>query len=385
MLVCLQCALLGGTIASSQSLFSNGTKVPYTTLRQVPTESADEAARRRDAERAVEFQELARDVEALEPQLGVIKRVARLVAPSVVHIEASPAQDQPFRQEQEAGSGIVVRFGGEAFVLTNHHVIRNSSAPRIRIQFDGGQTINPTRIWSDRETDIAVMAINSPDAPPALLGDSDTLEIGEHVLAFGSPFGLSQSVTRGILSAKGRHNLDLGRSEVPWQNFLQTDAAINPGNSGGPLVNLRGQVIGLNTAIASSSGGNEGIGFSIPINIAVSVARQLITGGEVSRGFLGVQLDGQFNEAIAREIGLARFSGAKVKGVEPGSPAATAALLPNDVILRFDGVPIENSDHLITLVKLTSAGRRVELELFRGGDVLRTYVDVGRQAVDGER
>ncbi|MEO1496699.1 MAG: trypsin-like peptidase domain-containing protein [Planctomycetota bacterium] len=370
--------LLFGAVGIGWSAETRG-QTPHSALRPVAIESAEDAARRRDTERARDFKTLARDVEALDSQLGIIKRVARLVTPSVVHIEAAPAREQPFRQEEEAGSGIVVRFGGESYVLTNHHVIRNSKASRVRVQFSSGQRINPRRIWSDAETDIAVMAIDNATAAPALLGDSDSLEIGEQVLAFGSPFGLSQSVTRGILSAKGRYNLDLGKGEVQWQNFLQTDAAINPGNSGGPLVNFRGEVVGLNTAIASSSGGNEGIGFSIPINIAVSVARQLIASGQVARGYLGVTLDGDFPGTINRQIGLARFSGAMVKGVQQGSPAAVAALKAKDVILRFDGVPIENNGHLITLVKLTTAGRQVELELFRDGSVLRTYVEVGRQ------
>src|SRR6185503_9048330 len=129
----------------------------------------------------------------------------------------------------------------------------------------------------------------------ARFGDSDNLEIGDYVLAVGSPFGLSQSVTRGIVSAKGRHNLDLGDKELKWQNFIQTDAAINPGNSGGPLVNLRGEIVGLNTAIASASGGNEGIGFSIPVNIVARTARALVDGKTVPRGYLGVDLDDRFN------------------------------------------------------------------------------------------
>src|SRR4029079_9979666 len=145
-------------------------------------------------------------------------------------------------------------------------------------------------------------------------------------LAIGSPFGLSQSVTRGIVSAKGRHNLDLGDGELRWQNFIQTDAAINPGNSGGPLVNLRGEVIGLNTAIASASGGNEGIGFSIPVNIVSRTAHQLVENNHVARGFLGVKLDGRFDEKQAKALGLERLVGTRITVVEPDSPAQRAAL-----------------------------------------------------------
>ena len=333
--------------------------------------------------RAREFERLSRDVDALDAQLGIVKRVVRLVSPSVVHIEARPLREYRTRSDsQEAGSGVVVRFGGGDYVLTNRHVIRHSAASHIRVRLDDGRSAKPTHVWSDKETDIAIMAIDSAslgELTPAVLGNSDHLEIGEYVLAFGSPFGLSQSVTRGILSAKGRYNLDLGDGDVRFQNFLQTDAAINPGNSGGPLVNLRGEVIGLNTAIASNSGGNEGIGFSIPINIATRISRQLITGGKPMRGFLGVSLDIAFNERKATEVGLPRLVGARVTGIEQNSPAETASLRENDVILRFDGVRVEDDEHLINLVNLTETGRRIELELFREGGMMRTVVQIGRK------
>ena len=186
------------------------------------------------------------------------------------------------------------------------------------------------------------------------------------MLAIGSPFGLSQSVTRGIVSAKGRHNLDLGDDDLKWQNFIQTDAAINPGNSGGPLVNLRGEVVGLNTAIASASGGNEGIGFSIPINIvgrtAQAAGRQAIA---VARGFLGVKLDVNFNEQRAADARpatgwSARASPASSPSRRPSGPN----LQVNDVILEFNGVRIEHDDHLSDLVKLTEIGRRCQLLIF---------------------
>ena len=168
----------------------------------------------------------------------------------------------------------------------------------IEIHLADGRVLHPIRIWNDSETDVAVMAIDQvPGLAAAQFGDSDALEIGDFVLAVGSPFGLSQSVTRGIVSAKGRHNLDLGDDDLKWQNFIQTDAAINPGNSGGPLVNLRGEVVGLNTAIASASGGNEGIGFSIPINIVARTALALVEGRPVPRGFLGVDLDDQLQSS----------------------------------------------------------------------------------------
>jgi serine protease Do len=237
---------------------------------------------------------------------------------------------------------------------------------------------NPTRIWSDSETDVAVMAIESATGlAAARLGDSDALEIGDFVLAVGSPFGLSQSVTRGIVSAKGRHNLNLGDDDLKWQNFIQTDAAINPGNSGGPLVNLRGEVVGLNTAIASASGGNEGIGFSIPVNIVARTARALVENREVPRGFLGVKLDINFNQQRAEALGLGRLVGTRVSRVEPQSPAEKADLRVNDVILEFNGVRVEQDMHLISLVKLAEVGRQVELLVLRDGKLLRVMAEIG--------
>ena len=161
---------------------------------------------------------------------------------------------------------------------------------------------------------------------------------------------------------------------------MQTDASINPGNSGGPLVNLRGEVIGLNTAIASNSGGNDGIGFSIPINIAVSIMRQLVENGAVEFGFLGVTLDGYFDSRAAQQFGLPRLTGTRVKQVSAGSPAATAGLQIDDVILRFNGTPIENDRHLISLVKLSDIGRHVELIVMRSGQFVTVETSIGRLA-----
>ena len=198
-------------------------------------------------------------------------------------------------------------------------------------------------------------------------------------MAFGSPFNLQQSVTRGIISAKGRSNLDLGEGEVDYQKFIQTDAAINPGNSGGPLVNLRGEVIGLNTAIASNSGGNEGIGFSIPINIAVRIMRQLIETGTVERGFMGVQLDYDFDSTSARYLGLQRLMGTRISQVTEHSPAAKANLQVDDVIIRFDGMQVDDMDHLINLVKRTELNREIELLIFREKKLQKCYVSIGRR------
>ncbi len=342
--------------------------------------SADAPSIDRSTERQQQFAELSRDVDAMSRELGIYKRVAKLVSPSVVHIEATPLPQYRFRRDiEEAGSAVLVRFHGADYVLTNRHVIKHSQADLIRLELYDGRQLHPTKIWSDAETDVAVMLVEGKNLIPARIGNSDTAEIGEIVMAFGSPFNLRRSVTRGIISAKGRSNLDLGEGEVVYQKFLQTDAAINPGNSGGPLVNLRGEVIGLNTAIASNSGGNEGIGFSIPINIAVRIMRQLIETGAVEGGFLGVKLDIKFDSASARYVGLNELRGTRITGITTSSPATEAGLQVGDVILSFDSLQIQNDQHLINLVKRTEIDRSVELTIFRDRQLLTMHVRVGRR------
>ena len=364
-----------GIFASSLLVFST-TAVSHVAAQQLQAESIVQGSR----EQA--FAELDRDVAALDAQLGIYKRVIRLVSPSVVHVEATPRPQYRLRRDaEEAGSAVLVRYRGSDYVLTNRHVIKHSDESLISLELFDGRQLRPKRIWEDRETDVAVMLVEADKLVPARIGNSDQMEIGEIVLAFGSPFNLQRSVTRGIISAKGRSNLDLGEGEVMYQNFLQTDAAINPGNSGGPLVNLRGEVIGMNTAIASNSGGNEGIGFSIPINIAVRIMRQLIDTGEVERGFLGVALDRSFDDATARRVGLTRLTGARVTNITPGSPASEANIQTDDIILRFDGMLIDNDEHLINLVKRTEVGRKVLVELFRAGQLVTVYIDLLRWKV----
>jgi serine protease Do len=343
-----------------------------------PTATLAPASAAAIGEREAEYASLARDVESFGRELGLVKRVVKLVTPAVVHIEATPLpRYQGLMKIEEAGSGVIVQFGSSLYVLTNRHVIRHSSPEKIEIHIADGRVIHPDRIAHDSETDVAVMSISGSNLPSARLGNSDTLEIGDFVLAVGSPFGLSQSVTRGIVSAKGRHNLNLGDEDLKWQNFIQTDAAINPGNSGGPLVNLRGEIVGLNTAIASASGGNEGIGFSIPINIVSRTALALANGTQPPRGYLGVELDDNFNERRAQDLGLRHLVGSRVTFTTPNSPADRAQLKPNDVIVKYNDVTVENILHLRTLVKLEEIGRRVELLIYRDGQPLRKTVEIG--------
>lgn len=343
----------------------------------VPSSSTAPVSSPFSNQRESEYAALARDVESLGREFSLVKRVVKLVTPAVVHIESKPLPKfQGALRIEEAGSGVIVQMNSRLYVLTNRHVIRHSSPERIEVHLYDGRVFHPKQMWSDSETDVAALAVDASGLEPAKLGDSDKLEIGDFVLAVGSPFGLSQSVTRGIVSAKGRHNLDLGDEDLKLQNFIQTDAAINPGNSGGPLVNLRGEVVGLNTAIASSSGGNEGIGFSIPINIASHIAEALVSDHKIPRGYLGVRLDINFNEKRAETLGLGRLVGTRISYVDPKSPAERANLKPNDVILEFNGVRIEQDVHLISLVQLTEIGRRVPLTVLRDGKVLHLDVEI---------
>jgi len=337
-------------------------------------------------ERAELKQSLERHAKVLEAQSALLKTVAKLVGPTVVHIEAdaTPANSLQYgrgRQIEEAGSGVIIQQKNAFYVLTNRHVVRNSAPEGIKINLADGRRIYPSKVWEDPETDVAVLAITAPNVVDAPLGDSDRMEIGDFVLAVGSPFGLSHSVTFGIISAKGRRDLRLGDTNLRFQDFLQTDAAINPGNSGGPLVNLRGEVIGINTAIASNSGGNEGIGFAIPVNMFMAVARQLVEQGKVRRAFLGVSLDSKFGPAMAAEIGLPVPVGARVTAVTPRTPAESAGIQVGDVIVEFNRVRIEDDAHLVNLVSLTEVGKKVPLVVYRDRKTLAFQVVVGDRSV----
>lgn len=333
-------------------------------------------------ERTEEYENIAREVSLLEKQSQLLKRVVKLVRPSVVHINAVTARDgdRPrYGGVEEAGAGVIVRIGSRLCVLTNRHVVasaagRNDGRPILGVTIDlaDRREINPVRIHSHQETDVAVLELDEQglDLATARIGDSDQLEAGDFVLAVGSPFALSHSFTFGIVSAMGRRDLELGE-RVSIQEFIQIDAAINPGNSGGPLINLKGELVGINTAIASNSGGGEGVGFSIPINIVMSVAKQLLERGYVDEGYLGVGMDQSFGPRDAAALGLPTPQGVLIADTKQNSPAAQADLRSNDVILEFNGVRVEDDDHLISLVRLTPAGTTVPVVAFRDRKILR--------------
>ncbi len=318
------------------------------------------------------FNDLAEEVSMFDRLGNLVRRVSTLVKPSVIHIEAHKTEKN--ESFDEAGAGIVLAINGETWVMTNRHVIAGASPKQILLRTNDGRELHPVKVLSDASTDVAVMQITGVNLPPARLGNSDTTEIGDFVIAIGSPFGLSHSVTFGILSAKGRRDLSLGEQRIDLQDFFQTDAAINPGNSGGPLLNLRGEVVALNTAIASSSGGSEGIGFAIPMNMAMKVADQLVRFGAVRRGYLGVTLDPDFTVADLKAAGYSEQGGALVKNVRPGSPAEVAHLQRGDIIVEFSGEPVDNDDHLVARVGLTPIGSKIPMIIYRDGKRYRTEV-----------
>jgi serine protease Do len=326
-----------------------------------------------------QYDTLAQEVRVWDEQHRLLRKAVKLVSPTVVHIEATKEEavqevsldarlDKPkarTKRIEEAGAGVVIEHQGRDYVLTNRHVIQSAQVQDIRVETFDGVPLQIVKITEDPSTDLAVMDVGRSDLAACRLGDSRTLEVGEHVFAVGSPFGLNHSVSFGIVSAKGRRNLELGNKSIVYQDFIQTDAAINPGNSGGPLMNLRGEVVGINTAIASNSGVNEGIGFAIPIQLAMAVATQLIERGELHRSYLGVSVERAFNVDPQGGLQSQRARGALVKVVKPNSPAEAAGLRYGDVILMFDGVAVENDEHLVQMVGLSPSGRPVELQVLR--------------------
>jgi S1-C subfamily serine protease len=274
---------------------------------------------------------------------------------------------------------VLIRLAGQpgVLVLTNNHVIAHAGPQQITVSLDDGRLLRPGRVLADPESDVAVLRLDGNDnLPSAPLGDSDQVRVGQWVLAFGSPFGLNQTVTHGIISARERGQVSLG-STIRIKDFLQTDAAINPGSSGGPLVNLDGEVIGINTAIASHNGSNSGVAFSIPVNLVKRVLRQLLEKGSVARGYLGLQLAANFEPADALKLGLDRARGAWVEKVFPDTPAAAARLQANDVILQVDSVAIRNENHLINWISALPAGQKIRLQVWRERQPLTVEAVVG--------
>ena len=346
-------------------------------------------------------------IESLKKTGKAFASVARQVSPSVVYIQAektrqssqvyrygSPFNDDLFRRffgdrlfvmpdgdrapkriEQSQGSGFIFSldkglFSDKAFILTNNHVVEG--AEKIKVTFKNGREMNARIKGADPKSDIAVLEINANDIPSLKLGDSNKLEVGEWVVAIGNPFGLDHTLTAGVVSAKGRTSLGIN----DYEDFIQTDAAINPGNSGGPLVNLDGEVVGINTAIFSRSGGYMGVGFAIPINMAKGVAEQLMNGGEVTRGYLGIVIQNLTAE-LADSLGINSTQGILVAQVSEDSPAEKAGLQQGDVIVRYLGEAISDTGSFRNKVSLTRPGSKADIEVIRNGRNLTVNATIG--------
>src|SRR6266481_3823730 len=311
--------------------------------------------------------------------------MVKRTSPSVVNIatrgtikakpgQRNPLMDDPFfrrffdtppdskpreRQFQSAGSGVIVD-AKNGYIITNHHVVENAS--EITVTLLDNRSFTAKVVGSDEGADIAVLQAKQPNLVAMPLGDSAHLEVGDFVVAIGNPFGLQHTVTAGIVSALGRS----GINPEGYEDFIQTDASINPGNSGGALVNLKGELVGINSAILSGSGGNIGIGFAIPVNMVKGVMDQLIKYGQVKRGVLGVNIY-NVTPDIAKEFGLTESSGALVAGVAPGSAADRAGVKTGDIITSINGVNMKDAGELRNTIGMLRVGDKVEIGLLRDG------------------
>ena len=319
--------------------------------------------------------------------------LVKTVAPAVVNIRVSqtvksrsPYDDEMFRrffgapntpnnsrEVQSAGSGVIVD-AKNGYIITNHHVV--TGADKIQISLIDENTLDAEIIGSDPATDIAVLKVEAENLTDIEIGDSDQVEVGDFVIAIGNPFGLGNTVTSGIVSALGR----TGISSSGYEDFIQTDASINPGNSGGALVNMQGELVGINSAIISRSGGNVGIGFAVPSEIAQSIMNQLLDFGEVRRGLLGVSIH-TIDEENAEILGVESKSGAMITAIEPGSAAEEAGLRVEDIIISVNDEKISSARDLQNAIGLKGSGERVTIEFIRQSSKLETNAVLGQQKI----
>jgi len=315
-----------------------------------------------------------------------------IAAPAVVNVhsrktvvQSSPLFDDPFfrrffgeqfgtsprkREETSLGSGVIVSDQG--YILTNNHVIEG--ADEIRVSLHDGRSAAATVVGTDKEADLAVLKVELDKLPTITLGDSDRLRVGDVVLAIGNPFGVGQTVTQGIVSATGRSELGINT----FENFIQTDAAINPGNSGGALITARGELIGINTAIFSQSGGSEGIGFAIPVSLAKGSMAQIVEKGYVSRGWLGVEIQ-ELSPSLAESFGLDVQKGVIIAGVLRNGPADKAGLEPGDIMLQLNGKEVETAHAALNAIAQTRPGDQITIHGIRNGKPLDAKATVAER------
>jgi serine protease Do len=344
------------------------------------------------SEEAIDFltktgQAMAEIVEAVKP---AVVNISTIKTERLMGSPFSPFFEDPFfrrffgdrfryyetpreRKSISLGSGVIVSPDG--YILTNNHVIKN--ADKIKVVLSDKTEYVGRVIGSDPKTDLSVIKIDAHDLPTIKLGDSDKLRVGELVLAIGNPYGLNQTITMGIVSAVGRANVGI----ADYEDFIQTDAAINPGNSGGALVNVRGELVGINTAIFSTTGGYQGIGFAIPSNMAKVVMTSLIEKGKVVRGWLGVSIQAITPE-LAEQFGLEKDYGTLVADVIENSPAEEAGLMRGDVIIEFNGKQVDEPYHLRNMVANTPPGTEVEIKVIREGEIETLTVIIGELPTD---
>ncbi|HEX6764857.1 MAG TPA: DegQ family serine endoprotease [Polyangiaceae bacterium] len=290
-----------------------------------------------------------------------------------------PGPDQQERREQGMGSGVIVSSDG--YILTNNHVV--ADAQEIKVTLFDKREFDAEVVGTDPKTDVAVIRIKGApnDLHPIALGDSSRIRLGDVVLAIGNPFGVGQTVTMGIVSAKGRS--DVGIIAGGYEDFIQTDAAINPGNSGGALVNMEGQLIGINTAILSRSGGYQGIGFAIPSNMASPVMESLKKYGKVTRGWIGVSIQ-DVDQDLSATMKLPTSRGVLISDVQAGSPAEKSGLRRGDVVVKINGQPVDDTGHFRNIIALGGSGKQATLELYRDGKLQTLPVSVGEMQQDGQ-
>lgn len=323
-------------------------------------------------------------IPTLAPMLKkVMPSVVNISTQGTVSMRPHPLRNDPFfrrfapqqpreRQTQGIGSGVIVD-AKKGYIMTNNHVIAN--AHTIFVTLKNKQKLKAKLIGTDPETDIAVLQVDSKNLTAITLGNSDNLQVGDFVVAIGNPFGLTQTVTSGMVSAMERTNLGI----EGYENFIQTDASINPGNSGGALIDLHGHLIGINSAILAPSGGNVGIGFAIPINMAKKIMDQLLNHGEVKRGLLGVQIQ-DLNSDLAEAMDLLGTRGALVSKVTPDSAADKAGIKAGDVITAINGKKITGSSALRTNIGLKRVGEKIDIDLVRNKQAITVSAHIGSTA-----